>query len=80
MVYPALPRNETAWARALRWIADRRRLTMLDDRLLRDIGLSRTDVEAGVAFRAADLHPARVGVARVLRRCSCQKRWIFPNQ
>ncbi|WP_160938537.1 DUF1127 domain-containing protein [Teichococcus coralli] len=48
---PDGPRGEGAWARALRWTADRRRLQEMDDRLLRDIGLTRADVAQDLPFR-----------------------------
>lgn len=45
------PAGEGAWARAIRWIEDRRRLAALDERLLRDIGLTPEDVAREVPFR-----------------------------
>ena len=43
--------REGRWTRALRWFADRRHLLEMDDRLLRDVGLTREDVRRGVPFR-----------------------------
>jgi len=48
---PQGPRGESAWARSLRWIADRHRLREMDERLLRDIGLTRAEVSQGLPFR-----------------------------
>ncbi|WP_158537350.1 DUF1127 domain-containing protein [Humitalea rosea] len=48
------PRHETACARAWRWLLDRRHLADMDDRLLRDVGLTRQDVLRGLPFAAAD--------------------------
>ncbi|MDJ0389115.1 DUF1127 domain-containing protein [Roseomonas sp. E05] len=45
------PRGEGIWARSLRWIADHRHLREMDERLLRDIGLTRADVARGLPFR-----------------------------
>jgi hypothetical protein len=58
MEYPACarsgrrvgPAQEGAFARALRWIEDHRRLAAMDDRLLRDIGLTREDLCRGRPF------------------------------
>ncbi|WP_408871504.1 DUF1127 domain-containing protein [Craurococcus roseus] len=41
------PAREGPIARALRWAQDRRSLVELDDRLLRDVGLTRGDVTLG---------------------------------
>jgi len=49
---PRLPR-ENAWARAWRWMADRRHLAEMDDRLLRDVGLTREDVRRSLPFAPA---------------------------
>jgi uncharacterized protein YjiS (DUF1127 family) len=53
------PMAEGALARASRWIGDRQRLVELDDRLLRDLGLTREDVRRGLPFR----HPTWPGAA-----------------
>lgn len=45
------PAGEGASARALRWLADRRRLAQMDPRLLRDVGLTPQDVRRGTPFR-----------------------------
>lgn len=58
LVRPVLafgPSGESAWARVLRWIGDRGRLTDLDDRMLRDIGLTREDVLRGTPFKRDEL-------------------------
>ncbi|HEX2524881.1 MAG TPA: DUF1127 domain-containing protein [Geminicoccus sp.] len=48
---PSLP-FEGTFTRAIRWTRDRRTLAELDDRLLRDIGLTRADVARGSPFKA----------------------------
>ena len=55
--HPGPPR-EGRWARMLRWLADRRHLHEMDERLLRDVGLTREDVWRGMPFRAAVPRPA----------------------
>ena len=52
------PPDEGVWARALRWIADRSRLAELDDRILRDIGLTPGDVARGTVFGRGRGHGA----------------------
>jgi len=48
---PLGPAGESAWGCALRWMADRRRLGEMDERLLCDIGLTRADLARGLPFR-----------------------------
>ena len=57
LVRPVLafgPSGESAWTRVLRWIDDCGRLTDLDDRMLRDIGLTREDVLRGTPFKRSE--------------------------
>ena len=53
------PRQEGWVPRALRWAGDRRHLAELDDRLLRDVGLTRADLAHGTPF--APVPPFRAG-------------------
>lgn len=64
---PTGPCRASAWARALRWLADHCHVIGTDDRLLRDAGLTREDVARGVSFgrceasrRTQSSLPARV--------------------
>ena len=52
------PAREGRWRRMLRWVRDRRHLREIDDRLLRDVGLTREDVRRGVPFRIGAHHRA----------------------
>jgi uncharacterized protein YjiS (DUF1127 family) len=47
---PGGPALESAWARLLRWNADRRHLIEMEDRLLLDVGLTRADIVEGAPF------------------------------
>lgn len=55
---PSGPGGEGRLARALRWSADRDQLAELDGHLLRDVGLTRQDVERGLPFNLPR-HPWR---------------------
>lgn len=55
--FPASPPDESGWARLLRWIEDRQNLAELDDRLLRDVGLTREDVARNTPFARGETGP-----------------------
>ena len=69
------PAREGAVARALRWAKDRRRLSELDERLLRDVGLTRGDVVLGTPFVArAGRGRTRVRAAPPPDACLVERR------
>lgn len=57
--FTAASPREGALARALRWAKDRRNLLDLDERLLRDVGLTRGDVARGLPFAGPANNRAR---------------------